>query len=137
MYIDINSTQCYTYVTTLFTAISSEEGNCTTGELRLNGLTLLEGRVEICINNAWGTICGDRFSSSDTQVICRMSGYAFNGSHSIPLSETPYYSGGPIFLNNLECDGSEANVLNCSYSLGVHTCSHDQDIAVRCEGELS
>ena len=113
----------------------TEEGNCTTGEVRLNGSTPLEGRVEICINNAWGTICSNRFSSSDTQVICQNSGYAFTDSYSIPLPETGY-SSGPIFLDELECDGSEEKVLDCQYSLGVHSCSHDQDIAVKCVGEL-
>jgi len=34
----------------------------------------LEGRVEICINNAWGTICENAFSSQDAEVICRQIG---------------------------------------------------------------
>ena len=113
---------------------TTEEGNCTTGDVRLNGSTLLEGRVEICINNAWGTICGNRFSSSDSQVICRSLGYAFIDSYSIPLPETDYGSG-PIFLDELECEGSEERVLDCHSSLGVHSCSHDQDVAVRCVGK--
>ena len=115
---------------------STEEGNCTSGEIRLNGSISLEGRVEICINNAWGTICGNRLSSSDSQVICRnLLGNASIDSYSIPLPDTPYNSG-PIFLDDLECDGSEKRVIDCSSSVGVHSCSHDQDVAVKCVGKL-
>ena len=49
--------------------------NCTHGALRLiGGSNHLEGRVEICINNAWGTICDNQFSSQDAEVICRQIG---------------------------------------------------------------
>ena len=113
---------------------STEEDNCTTGEVRLNGTSTLEGRVEICINNAWGTVCSNRFSSSDAQVICRSLGYPFSDSYSIPLSETSQ-GNGPIFLDELECAGNERSVLDCHYVIGVHSCSHDQDIAVRCVGK--
>ena len=49
--------------------------NCNTGDIRLvNGSNPLEGRLEICINNAWGTICHDSFSSDDAGVACRQLG---------------------------------------------------------------
>ena len=120
---------------TYYTVDSTEEGNCSTGEVRLNGSSPLEGRVEICINNAWGTICGNQLSSSDPVIICQSLGYPFTDAYPIPLPDTPYGSG-PIFLDNLDCDGSEEGVLNCLYSVGVHSCSHDQDVAVKCVGKL-
>ena len=112
------------------------EGNCTTGAVRLNGSTPLEGRVEICINNAWGTVCNNHFSPSDTPVICRNLGYNFTDSYAIPLPpDTMWPSDGPIFLDELDCIGTEESVLNCHHSIGVHsTCTHEQDIAVRCVG---
>ena len=61
--------------------IANTTGNvCTTGDLRLVGSSdQYQGRVEMCINNTWGTVCDDGWSNTSAIVVCAQLGYETNG----------------------------------------------------------
>ena len=102
----------------------------------VGGANSLEGRVEFCLGRAWGTVCTNRFSTSDAEVVCRQLGVAFDGTAVLNISE--FSRGiGPIFVDELSCDGGEVRVGECrrGRAFGLHTCEHSQDVAVRCIGE--
>ena len=41
----------------------------------MNGSTSDEGRVEVCINGEWGTLCDSSWNRREAEDICRQLGY--------------------------------------------------------------
>ena len=68
------------YTATIITGPTTVD-NCTDGSMRLvGGMSSNEGRVEICLNRQWGTVCDDSWGSVDAQVACRQLGYLSTGT---------------------------------------------------------
>lgn len=56
--------------------------DCDDGDVRLvNGNNSLEGRLEVCFNRVWGTVCDERFDSDDARVICNQLDVPFKGGY--------------------------------------------------------
>ena len=45
---------------------------------------------------------------------------------------------GPILLDNVQCVGTETDVLDCPHNeLGIHNCLHSEDAGVVCSNDFS
>ena len=127
---------------------------CDNGEIRLvNGDDNTEGRLEVCYNGQWGTVCSDEFGYVDGGVVCRQLGFKGNCSivlllitiyrlallflDSLVIYLGAYFSAGvgDIWLDDVECIGTENSIFECKILLDNHNCLHTQDVGLKCTNE--
>ena len=55
------------------------QGLCSShGDVRLVDRQPNLGRVEVCTNGRWGTVCNNGWSWRDVEVVCRQLGYHYS-----------------------------------------------------------
>ena len=109
---------------------------CNDGDIRLsNGATDNEGRVEICFNEVWGSICDDSWDRREVSVVCRELGYTDDVNNLVVLGAFFGKGENAIHLDDLACIGNETKLANCSHPpVGIHNCAHAEDVGVVCSG---
>ena len=45
----------------------------------MGGNRVSDGRVEICLNETWGTVCRNNWDKLDSTVVCKQLGYSDKG----------------------------------------------------------
>ena len=53
----------------------TNQSNCTDGDIQLvGGSNKYEGRIEVCVNQAWGTVCSYNQNNNVGKVVCGQIG---------------------------------------------------------------
>ena len=78
----------------------------------------------------WGTVCDSGWDNTDATVVCRQLGYLHGTKGSTHFGPGT----GPVWLSQVGCLGNESKLSHCIHNGAgnVESCSHAQDIGVRC-----
>uniref|UniRef100_K1R131 Deleted in malignant brain tumors 1 protein n=1 Tax=Magallana gigas TaxID=29159 RepID=K1R131_MAGGI len=98
----------------------------------VEGTSENEGRLEVNRLGSWGTVCDDNLNDKLAVVVCRSLG--------LPWATSEAYGGavfgrgsGTIWVDNVNCIGSESKIDECSHSpWGSNNCNHGDDISINC-----
>ena len=98
----------------------------------VDGPTRYEGRVEVYHNGKWGTVCDYEWDFNDAQVVCKELGFG----NAVTATRNAFYGrgSGSIWLNYLQCVGTEWSIGNCSQRERERNyyCYHSRDAGVKC-----
>ncbi|KYO40692.1 hypothetical protein Y1Q_0018828 [Alligator mississippiensis] len=111
--------------------------NCTDKEkLRVvGGEDECSGRMEVWHRGSWGTVCDDSWDMADADVVCKQLGC---GPAVSALGKAAFGKGtGPIWLEKLDCQGTESSLWHCpAKRWDDSNCHHKEDAAVNCSGSI-
>ena len=106
------------------------------GDLRFRGSFSdgTSGRLEVFIDNQWGTICIDGFTELSADTACRQLGSV----EALTFGEAErlgYGRGsGRIHITELECSSNDIHILHCNVRNTI-LCAHSSDVAVVCSAQ--
>ena len=107
-----------------------------------HGLVLVGGKNDLQGNvftqdpqGRWGAVCGNNFGAADANVVCQQAGFSqvisgrvFGNSR---FGNLPF--GQQFVFTDLQCDGTENNVVNCpSITINNGQCQPNTVAGVEC-----
>ena len=120
---------------------------------------LARGRVEVCIEGQFVTICNHQWTDEEASVVCGQLKFSLYGKQDcqqcdyvhalfILFSYTHFIKGAiPVVsglfhddtvapgISEIQCAGNEKALLNCTHSRSASDCGPSNDAGVVCQGD--
>jgi hypothetical protein len=115
-----------------------EPVNETTAPVRLlGGHSIREGRLQVKIDDKWGTVCNYGWTLRDAELACHQLGLVLNPDDwfleraDIPEAGTTE----PIIMSNVRCTEDDTDITKCRAEKQdefENACTHENDVGLRC-----
>ncbi|XP_014378566.1 deleted in malignant brain tumors 1 protein-like isoform X1 [Alligator sinensis] len=102
----------------------------------VDGPTPCSGRVEVMYNGTWGSVCDSGWGLPEATVVCKQLGCGT--AQSAPGGAQFGLGTGHIWLENMNCTGTESLAIECQYRpLGLGLCIQGSTAGVVCARQTS
>lgn len=71
------------------------------------------GKVQVTYERQWGRVCNVNWGSTEASTLCKQLGFVDGRAE---YSATA--SSGKVYMNNVNCTGSESSILECNHKAG-------------------
>ncbi|KAJ8034688.1 hypothetical protein HOLleu_21633 [Holothuria leucospilota] len=101
----------------------------------VDGFSNSSGRIEVRFHGEWGTMCDDRWTLNNSDVVCRQLGFA---AADVTFTKS-FFGKGPGFVwsTNVHCKGNESSLLECKHWSRIEekNCNQGNEVGVQCKGK--
>ncbi|XP_063914202.1 protein bark beetle isoform X2 [Zophobas morio] len=103
----------------------------------LGGATENEGRLQVKIDQQWGTVCNYGWTIKNAALVCQQLGYVLNPEdwylerNEIPSAGTTE----DVILSNVQCEDFDLDITKCKAETKgnfENSCTHENDVGIRC-----
>ena len=116
----------------------------------VNGTSKYEGRVEVCLQGIWKTVCDDFWGNDEARVVCTQLGFQGDGKCIIHVAHrlacinifnvgaqafrrAHFGQGSGLILEEIICFGHELSLIACHYrDENDSYCHHIENAGVQC-----
>uniref|UniRef100_T1IJ76 SRCR domain-containing protein n=1 Tax=Strigamia maritima TaxID=126957 RepID=T1IJ76_STRMM len=120
----------------VFTSVDESTHNSAVVRL-IGGKSRMEGRLQVFMDNSWGTVCNYKWTDINAALVCHQLGYVLNPDDWLlePFEMQAIANSAPIHMSNVQCRHLDSDLIKCRAEKKgdfQNSCTHENDVGIKC-----